>query len=351
MHLIHKDLKQGLVTIKVTDPEDLWYLSTIIEPHDIITGKTTRKIKIGDSENAKVIKKTYTLKIEAEKIEFNSTAQALRINGKVIIPLEDIPKGSYHTISVEVNEEFTLEKKQWLEYQLQKLEEATEKRYNYLLCLFDREEVLFALTKKSSYEILLTLKGDVPKKSHSVEIKKDFQEEIIALLRTYNTRFSPEKIILASPAFYKEDLNKKITDTEIKKKIILATCSDVTESNLPEVIASPELNSALQSSRSREEQIIIDELLKEISKDGAAAYGYEEVKQTILTGSIKTLLLTDTFIQQARNAENYDELDKLIKQVYSMQGKIYIFSQEQESGKKLHGLGGIAALLKYKVWK
>ena len=49
MHIIHKDLKKGLLTVKVTDQEDLWYLSTIIEPHDLIRGKTMGMIKIGDS--------------------------------------------------------------------------------------------------------------------------------------------------------------------------------------------------------------------------------------------------------------------------------------------------------------
>lgn len=350
MHIINKDWKKGILTVKVTDQEDLWYLSMIIEPHDFITGKTTRKVKIGDAENAKVVKKTYTLKIEAEKIEFSSNADALRVNGKVLLPIEDIPKGSYHTISLEVNEEFTLEKKKWLEYQLQKLEEATEKKYNYLICLFDREEVLLALTKKSSYEVVLKLKGDVPKKSQNVEIKKDFQEEIIALLKSYSERFNPEKIILASPAFYKEDLLKNIVEQDLKKKIVLATCSDVTESNLTEVMASPELNTTLKMSRSREEQMIVEELLKEISKEGAAAYGYEEVKKKIEEGAIKMLLITDTFIQKARNAENYEELDQLIKKVYSRHCKMNIISEELDAGKKLKGLGGIAALLKYKTW-
>ena len=210
--------------------------------------------------------------------------------------------------------------------------------------------MLLALTKKSSYEVVLKLKGDVPKKSQNVEIKKDFQEEIIALLKSYSERFNPEKIILASPAFYKEDLLKNIVEQDIKKKIVLATCSDVTESNLTEVMASPELNTTLKMSRSREEQMIVEELLKEISKEGAAAYGYEEVKKKIEEGAIKMLLITDTFIQKARNAENYEELDQLIKKVYSRHCKMNIISEELDAGKKLKGLGGIAALLKYKTW-
>ena len=60
MRIITSDFKKGFVKIKITDPEDLWYLSQIIEPGDLLTAKTTRKVKIGDGEDAKVDKKTLT---------------------------------------------------------------------------------------------------------------------------------------------------------------------------------------------------------------------------------------------------------------------------------------------------
>src|SRR3989344_5735754 len=151
MQLISSDFKKGLVKLKVTDKDDLWYLSHLMDQGDIIRGKTTRKIKIGDSENAKSVKKTYTLSIQAETVEL--TENSVRVNGKVMEETEDVPKGSYQSITLEEASEFSIEKSQWLSYQKQKLQEACEKKYDYLLCLFDREEVLFALTKKFGYEI------------------------------------------------------------------------------------------------------------------------------------------------------------------------------------------------------
>ena len=81
MHIIHSDFKKGTVKLKITDPDDLWYLSQIIDQKDILTGLTTRKVKIGEGENAKVVKKTLVLTIAAEKVELQE--QSLRINGKV----------------------------------------------------------------------------------------------------------------------------------------------------------------------------------------------------------------------------------------------------------------------------
>ena len=349
MIIINSDFKSGKVKLKITEPEDLWYLSHLIDPGDFIKGKTTRKIKIGQGENAKVAKKNYVVKIEAETIDFGSSGETLRINGKIKEAPEEIPKDSYQAIALELGTEFIIEKVSWLEYQKQKLQEATEKRYNYLICIFDREEAIFALTKKFGYEVILKMVGEVANKAQTVEIKKNFQLEIIKSLEEYNKRYSPENIVVASPAFWKEDLFKKINNLELKKKIVLATCSDISERSIDEVIKRPELNKIMGSSRTRKEKLLMDDLLNEISKNNLAVYGFEEVKKAIAAGAISKLLITDDFIQQQRSTGNYLELDELMKKIDHLQGEINIISSQQESGQRLDGLGGIAALLRYKL--
>ncbi len=347
MHLIHSDFKKGIVKLRITDAEDLWYLSHLIDPGDMLTGKATRKIKIGEGENAKTTKKTFTATIEAETIDFSDTA--VRVNGKLREGPEDVPKGSYQAISVEEKSEFTLQKVTWAAYQKQKLQEATEKKYTFLLCLLDREEALLALTKKSGYEILLKLHGDVPKKMKGAMTGGKFQEEIITALDTYALRYQPDKIILASPVFYKEDLLKKISLPALREKIVLASCSDVSEKALDEVLTSPDLAQTLHSSRLREEKVIVDELLHEISKDNLATYGWNEVQTAVQAGAVRTLLCTDAFIRKKRQESNYEPLDMLLKKVDALKGTICILSSADDTGKTVDGLGGIAALLRYKM--
>jgi protein pelota len=349
MIILQSDFKKGTVKIKLDNPEDIWYLNQIIDQGDLVKGKTTRKIKIGEGENAKVAKKTLNLMIEAETIDFGSSGDTLRINGKVKVGPEDVPRDSYHTITLEENSEFTLQKIKWLEYQKKKLTEATEKKYNHLICLLDREEALLALTKNSGYDILTRVKGEVPKKAQKVEIKKDFSQELIRIIEMYAERYKLSTIILASPAFYKEDLLKKITNAELKKKIILATCSAVDESSLDEITKSPGVAEALKFSRLRKESLILNELLTEISKDALAVYGWNEVKKAVDVGAISKLLITDEFIKQKKLNENFTELNQLMKNVDSLQGEIHILSSKNEPGKKLDGLSGIAAILRYKI--
>jgi len=349
MDIIASNFKKGSVHIRVTDSDDLWYLSHIIEPGDFVKGKTTRKMKIGDGDNAKVIKKTITVKIDAETVDTGAGSVTLRINGKIKEGPEDIPKDSYHSISLEEGSECWIEKPQWLSYHKQKLEEASEKKFAYLICLFDREEAIFALTQKHGYEILVKIAGDVQKKGKTTTITHDFHQEIIKALETYAGRFAPEAIIVASPAFYKDDLYKKITNKDLKKKIVLAICSSISERALDEIFRRPELAKTLEHSRAREEQLIVEELLSEIQKNNLAAYGWNDVLNAGNAGAIRSLIVTDNFIRQKKDEKEYVELDTLMKHIDTLKGNIHIISSDLESGKKVDGLGGIAALLRYKI--
>ena len=62
------------------------------------------------------------------------------------------------------------------------------------------------------------------------------------------------------------------------------------------------------------------------------------------------MLVTDKLIQQLRADNKFAELDRLMKSVDKAKGKVWIISTEHEGGKKLQGLGGIGAILRYKMY-
>ncbi len=350
MKLIFKNIKQGIVKVKIENLDDLWYLSQIITPGDIIKGQTIRKIKLdrGDAK-AEVFKKPIFLVITAEKVEFSKYESSLRISGTVTEEKDDIPKGSYHTFNVEEGSIIEIEKN-WLKYQLEKLDEALEsKSPPLIICIFDREEAILSLSKKYGYEILTTLKGEVAKKDERVGKGKNFYSDIIKILQEYNQRYSPGHIILASPAFWKEELFKELKDENLKKKIVQATCSSVDESAINEVLKRQEIRQVLLQDRIAKEVNLVEELFKEISTNGKAAYGFKETKQAIENGAVEKFLVTDALIQKKRMENTYQELDELMKLADKMNSEIHILSSENEAGQKLDGLGGVAALLRYKL--
>ena len=73
-----------------------------------------------------------------------------------------------------------------------------------------------------------------------------------------------------------------------------------------------------------------------------AAYGEKEVKNAIMNGAVERLLITDILVRQ----EKGEILLKLAKQNNS---EFTIINTMHEAGKKIEGIGGVAALLRYKI--
>ena len=352
MKIIHSDLKKGTVKIKIENLDDLWYLNQLIDKNDIIKGKTLRKIKFGEEtqRKQKVAKKSVFLLIQVEKVEFSKTSNILRISGLVKEGPEEIPLGSHHTFNIEEATIITIIKQKWLKFQVDKLKEASESsQAKILICVHDREEVYFALMKRYGYQLLANIKGTVTKKADIKQKETNFYKEILKQLEEYDERYGINKIINATPAFWKEELMKEISDQNLKNKIILATCSSVGENAINEVLKRPETEHALKQDRIAHEFKYIEELFAEISKNNLASYGITETKIAATAGAVKILLITDSLIQKKRTEDKYEEIEETMRTVDNTKGDIVIISSDHEAGKKLDGLGGIAAILRFKL--
>jgi len=347
MRKISADWK-GKVKVKVENLDDLWYLSQVIDREDLVSGRTFRKLKIGEE---KTEKKPVFLKIQAEKIEFSDNQSQLRVLGTIVEGPEDISHGEHHSFTIEEGTELSIEKQKWLGYQKDKMEEAfSSKTSPILIVVFDREEAYFALMKKYGYDILTHLEGHVAKKGMDTGKTSNFYEEIIKAAKDYDERHHFQNIIMASPSFWKDELMKNLHDEELKKKIVAATCSTISKTAIDEVLKREEVKKVLSQDRIAKEVNLVESLMKEISTDGKSSYGMKETKQAIEQGAAETLLITDTLIQKLRSEEKFDQLDKLMRQADSMKASVHIISSKHEGGKKLDGLGGIGAILRYKAY-
>lgn len=349
MKIIFKDWKAGELKIQAENKDDLWVLSQIIEASDRVIGKSTRKVKLGGSDAKEaVVKRTVTLEIEVEKLEYN--AEMLRIQGIVREGPEDVPKGSHHTVEVEENTIVKIIKKKWLKYQIERIEESTKDKAAVLICIMDRCESGFALLKPYGYEWLSEFEGDVCKKGFDEKKEPKFYEETAALLADYVKRYNAERIVVASPAFWKDELMKvlKKKNPDIAKKVVLATCNETGKEGVNEVLKRPEIKTALLEQRVSKEINAVDELMKAISKDNAA-YGLKAVSEAAAAGAVSVLLVTDKLIEKAKEDGSFGKIDAIMKAVDNSKGEVVIVSSSHEGGKELDGLGGIGALLRYKL--
>ncbi len=339
---------KGVIRAKITAPEDLWHLTYLIDKGDLVTGQTFRKINLGgEGEKAKVTKRPAMVKIMVEKIDYDPSV--LRINGTITEASdEEIPKGSHQSLALEQNTVFTLEKETVYSFQEEKLKEMTEPTdERVLLVIHDRESALFVALKRHRAETLLELHGQVQKKDADTQTS-DFYAELARATEEQMGRRHFSTLVIASPSFFKEYLIKKLPQ-DLKDMAVPATCSSVSENAVQEILKRGEIKAALARQRMAEEAVIIDELFKTIMQDGAACYGLAEVATAAEAGAVRQLLIADKLIEELRKADQYEQLDEIMKATERAEGKVMIVSTAHEDGERLYHLGGIAALLRYRM--
>jgi len=87
---------------------------------------------------------------------------------------------------------------------------------------------------------------------------------------------------------------------------------------------------------------MVERVLEEIAKEGPVAYGPKEVEEAVRSGAVETLLVLDPLLREK-------DLEAMMNAVESSRGKVMVVSEHHEAGKKLEALGGMAALLRFRL--
>ncbi len=344
MKTIIRDLKKGLVKVQIENSDDLWYLNQIIEQGDIARCRTIRKIKIGDENNPKIVKKPLTLTINVENIEFHETTGNLRVAGKIIDGPDDIPRGNFHTFTLDQGKDITIIKKNWPKHLLDKLKESEQKTSEYLVVIFDREKAIFAELKRRNYKILSSINADVQKKDAPKTKSDNIYKAIIKQIDEYLKRSDYQNIIAASSNFWKEYLMKELSE-ELKKKTVFATISSVDKNALNELIKRPELKTLLSKERIMQELVFIERVLEALAKE-KAFYGIKEAEEKVNEGNIKLLLVSNNFIIKTRQEDSFGKLNYIMRTADKAQAELHIISSD-EACKQLDNLGGVAGIKRW----
>ncbi len=339
MKVLKKDIRKGIIKLKVENKDDLWFAHRLIKQKDSVISTTTRKIKIGEDN----IRKKITVKIEVDKNKLENGV--LKLSGRIQeCNDEDIPLGNYQSIIIQEGGYLTIEKKEVLKRELDEIKEATSPQYTILICAFDREEAIFYKLTKRGYEIISKMKGNARKKDYDNQTSKNFFKDIWENIRKYNEEIKPDSIIIASPGFWREYLLKEIKDDDMKKKVISATCNSISETSIHEIMKRPETETALKNTRAKKEEEEINNLLTQISKNEKVAYGIKEVEKALEYGAVRKILVSSKFTE-----ENPEKTNEITEKTEKQDGRVMIISSEFEPGKQLDGLGGVGALLRFNI--
>ena len=346
MKVLKKELRfnEGEISLITESLDDLWHLKYIIEPHDLVYAFTRRRIE-GATDKLrpeKADKKTVRLGIDVENVEFHRFSNRLRVHG---IIAEGIDAGAYHTLNIEEGTNLSIVKK-WKSDQLERIKEAelASKRPRVIIITVEEGEACIGVVRQFGVTESSTLRQSLGKGEGNT--RNEFFGELAAQLK-----WSAEKVdavILAGPGFTKEDFLNflKAREPELAKKIVLEDTSSIGISGFQEVLRRGAVDRIMEESRIGREAKLIEELMREISIAGKAAYGMDDVRNAESLGAVETLLITDELLRTEREGKTIDDF---LKDVEHAQGRIVVFSTEFEPGKKLESLGGIAALLRFRV--
>ena len=353
MKIISLNKRDGIAKVRVNSSDDLWHLSKIISSGDLVSGKTTRKIKLaGEQERQRAVKKTITLTVQVTKREFSP--EVLKCLGKVESGPENISKGSTHSLEFVPGSIVKIQKPKWHQYEIERLKEAEKQSAisKALVCVLDDEQANLAILTGVGIKYIGKIELRLSKKRIKEKIKeRERFKKLIKEIQELDKKTNPKVIILASPIVWKESLFDalKDTDSQLAKKCRLENTSTGSRRGIEELLKSGGLDKLIKRSRLEKELQLVEELLAEISKNKLASYGWRQTKAAADAGAIKTLLLTDKFIEKKREQNDYDKVEALINLVEQIKGQVHIISTEHEGGKKLDGLGGIAGLLRFRV--
>lgn len=324
-------LRKGSTGLVPENLDDLWLLSELIKPGDLVKMKTSRKVKFALGDRVESERKAMTLTIRAAGTKFHEYGASLRVSGEIVGAPEDV-KGS-HTFTVDAGTSLELQKElSSLERDL--LKEAQSAKPDVAFVLVDRDEAMIAHGSSRTW-----VRGAaVSKLSDEGEDYRPFFGQIKARL----SEISPKYVVIAGPGFTKDKLAK-----ELDFEVIVEGASSVGESGLREVLSRGALDKVGLVLREVEEHRALESVLAEI-KSGKAFYGLADAIELVGQGNATLLLVSSTAITKAVRDGTYAALRRIIEKVKYGRGKVMLIGRNQDALARLDGLGGIAGLRRWK---
>uniref|UniRef100_A0A7S0CJY0 Eukaryotic peptide chain release factor subunit 1 n=1 Tax=Proboscia inermis TaxID=420281 RepID=A0A7S0CJY0_9STRA len=272
--------------------------------------------------------------------------------------------GAFHTLSVEIGRQFSLEKPCWDQIFLDRVDES---------CHPERDADIAAVVMAANglaHVCLVTthltinkqrIDVTIPKKrsgssAQSKSTTKFFEQVYQAILR--HVDFSKIKcVLIGSPGFVKDDFYKFLQTEatrrsdrpfiENKNKFVLCKASSGHKHALEEVFADQNIMSRLTETKVAKEVGALHRFMRMMDTDPhQAQYGYLLVQKADEQMAIDTLLVTDELFRSTQ-VETRKKYVKLVESVREHGGAVYLLSTMHVSGVQLQQVSGVAAILRF----
>ena len=362
MKIVKRVLKEGKIVLKIETLDDLWHLYNTVGPSDIVISKTSRRVRVGDEDSRKSesVRKAMVLKLKIEDVSFHNFSNRVRLKGVILEGPGDLVNiGSYHTINVETGDTLTIIKEHWPKFVLDRLKDA-EKSQLRPMCLIvtieDGTAELFLAADSGIQEAVRVRmsisrkRGD--QKSYDATMKDFFADTLLAL-RSQIEQHEFGLIIIAGPGFVKDHFRDFLVSAKIKDlpPVVVESANSIGVPGAKEILYRGVISKAVTELKVETETRLVEALIEHISKDdGLGAYGNDEVSNAVQFGAVEELLITDKKLREG-DEKTRRWMDSLIRNTEKTRGSFHIVSTEHPAGDQLQRLGGIGAILRFRITK
>lgn len=331
-----------------------------------------------------------TLTIRVESLDFDPQSSQLHVSGRIAEETKFTKVGQYHTLDLELQRNFTLTKdgdEAWDSVARGIIKESCDPVKSADIWAVVMQEGLANIAVLTGARTVLRQRVEVsiPRKrggragdhdkvrtkivaarersraDFEQGLEKFFQTTLDTLLRQIDLNES-KPILLASPGFTASSFQKFIIDTATrtgnkallaqKANLVVVHSSSGHLHSLNEILQTPEVMARLKDTQYAREGKLMDDFMTLLRKDdGRAWYGPNEVEKAVEKGGVGRgggVLLISNALFRAQDVAIRRRWVRLVDKVRDVEGgEVRTLSSEHESGKRLDGLGGIAAILTF----
>eukprot|EP00980_Cylindrotheca_fusiformis_P024256 scaffold11680_cov142-Cylindrotheca_fusiformis.AAC.14 len=363
MKLIKRNISakdgSGTIMLRPDTPEDLWHAYNLLQKGDLVRCTTVRKVvKESSTGSTTSSKKRLMLTIDVKSVDFDPDVLEVRLSGKVQSENSFVRMGAHHTLTLELHQNFSLEKQCWDQVYLDVIEEA---------CNPERQAEVAAVVLNSGLAHVCLVTGaltitkarietNIPRKrtgssQNAKAIKKFFEALYQAILRHID--FSKVKVLLiGSPGYVKDDFLKYLQEESVrrddrpfienKSKLVLCKASSGHKHALDEVFSDPAIMARMNDTKVAREVEVLNKFMRMMEMDpDKAYYGYPHVSKAQEQLAVDSLLVTDQLFRSS-NVKTRKQYVQLVEDARAAGG-----SSMHNSGQQLQQVSGVAAILRY----
>ena len=350
MKVTHVDLKHGIVTVVPETSDDIWTLSLVIKPGDLVKAKTVRDVRFGERGSGRSRRVAMTLTVRVESIDFQPFSTRLRIKGVVVEGPERFGvKGKHHTITVDVGQEVTIIKEEgWPKPLLDRLK-AQSRGLKALIVAVDYDEYAIGLVQGQGLQILAEHELRLPGKDDPRRAELLHQELVTLVKRVaeYAEREGVGIVVVAGPGFLKDEVAEMLRERAPNLRVYTETASTGGVAGVYEVIRRGKIREILSELSTIEAEEFLERFERLlVQKPELVAYTLPNVRRAVELGAVEELLVLDELLHSPDKRLRM-EVEEVLKKADETRAKIRFVSVETPAGLRLKHLGGIAAILRY----